>query len=151
MSTSTLEKPSVENLTLHIQQELEIAASPEKVFASVLAMVGPEMSLHDGKSMQMKLEAWPGGRWFRDLGNNAGHLWGHVQVIKPPNLLELYGPMMMSTAAISHVQYRLKPEGKGTRLILTHQAIGNISAEHREGLTKGWGMILQSIKDRAAR
>ena len=41
--------------------------------------------------MPFKLEAWPGGRWFRDLGNNAGHLWGHVRVIKPPALLEISG------------------------------------------------------------
>jgi len=26
--------------------------------------------------------ALAGGRWFRDIGNNAGHLWGHVQVIR---------------------------------------------------------------------
>ena len=41
----------------------------------------------------MKIEPWPGGRWYRDLGNNAGHLWGHVQVIKPPTLLEICGPL----------------------------------------------------------
>ncbi|HEX3702577.1 MAG TPA: hypothetical protein VHU82_04550 [Vicinamibacterales bacterium] len=35
------------------------------------------------------LEAWPGGRWFRDLGDNTGHLWGHVQAIKPPTLPEI--------------------------------------------------------------
>ena len=47
----------------------------------------------------MVIEPWPGGRWYRDLGNNAGHLWGHVQVIKPPTLLELCGPMFMSFPA----------------------------------------------------
>ena len=74
----------------------------------------------------MKIEPWPGGRWFRDLGETGGHkyghLWGHVQVIKAPTLLELVGPMMMSYAAVNHVQYRLKAEGDGTRLSFAHGA-----------------------------
>jgi hypothetical protein len=46
--------------------------------------------------MPMKIEPWPGGRWYRDLGDNDGHLWRHVQAIKQPTLLEIYGPLMMS-------------------------------------------------------
>ena len=44
----------------------------------------------------MKLEPWPGGRWFRDLGNDNGHFWGLVQAIKRPTLLEITGPLFMS-------------------------------------------------------
>jgi uncharacterized protein YndB with AHSA1/START domain len=99
--------------------------------------------------MPMKLEAWPGGRWFRDLGNNAGHLWGHIQVIKPPTLLEVTGPLFMSYAAISHVQYRLTEQGHGTRLALIHRAIGEIAPEHREGVAKGWEHMLTGMKSRA--
>ena len=36
----------------------------------------------------MKIEAWPGGRWYRDLGDDNGHFWGNVQAIKQPTLLE---------------------------------------------------------------
>ena len=78
--------------------------------------------------MELTLEPWPGGRWFRDLGNNTGHFWGHVQVIKPPKLLEIVGPMMMSYPVASHLQYRLTEEADGTRLTLIHQAIGLITA-----------------------
>ena len=74
----------------------------------------------------MKLEPWPGGRWFRDLGNNTGHLWGHVQVIKPPKVLELVGPTMMSYPVASHIQYRLTEQAGGTLLKFTHQAFGLI-------------------------
>jgi hypothetical protein len=38
--------------------------------------------------MPLKIEPWPGGRWYRDLGDNNGHLWGHVQASKRPRLLE---------------------------------------------------------------
>ena len=60
--------------------------------------------------MPMKLEAWPGGRWYRDLGDNNGHFWGHVQAIKRPTLLEITGPLFMSYAAMNNLQYRLSEE-----------------------------------------
>jgi Activator of Hsp90 ATPase homolog 1-like protein len=136
---------------LHIRQEIEIHAPMPVVFDSILEEAGPGFKSQDGTSMKLRLEAWPGGRWYRDLGNNTGHWWGHVQVIKPPTLLELYGPMFMSHAVISHVQYRLTEKADQTLLTLTHRAFGEISAEHREGVTKGWGKILSSIKSRAQR
>ena len=45
----------------------------------------------DGKPLPMLLEPHPGGRWFRDLGGDNGHLWGFVQSIKRPVLLEIWG------------------------------------------------------------
>ena len=93
-----------------IRKEIEIAAPIEIAFQAVLDELGPEGQMLDGQSLSMKIEPWPGGRWYRDLGNNAGHLWGHVQVIKPPTLLEITGPMPMSYPAVNHVQYRLKEE-----------------------------------------
>ena len=134
---------------LHIQQEIEIAAPPAVVFESMLEQLGPGGDTPDGKPMPMRLEAWPGGRWFRDLGDNAGHFWGHVQVIKPPALLEITGPLFMSYPAISHVQYRLTAQGKGTLLALTHRAMGQIAPEHRAGVNKGWEYMLSRIKNRA--
>jgi hypothetical protein len=134
---------------LHINKEIAIAAPVATAWAAMLEQIGPEMVMMDGTPMKMKLEAWPGGRYFRDLGNNAGHLWGHVQVIKPPALLEVWGPLMMSYAAVSHVQYRLKEQGRGTLLTLTHRAFGEISQDHRTGVNKGWEHILQQIRDRA--
>ena len=129
--------------TLHVVKEVLIAAPADVVFETILEPHGPM------NEMKMKLEAWPGGRWFRDLGNNTGHLWGHVQVIKPPKLLEIYGQMMMSYAATNHAQYKLESEGSGTRLKFTHQAIGMIAADHREGLTKGFQFWLERIRQLA--
>ena len=140
-----------EKLTLHIQQEIDIAAPAAVAFEALLEQLGPAFDTHDGKPMPMKLEAWPGGRWYRDLGNNTGHLWGHVQVIKPPTLLEITGPLFMSYPALSHVQYRLTEQGRTVRLTLTHRALGEIAPEHREGVAKGWQHMLQRIKDRAKR
>lgn len=101
----------------------------------------------DGTPFPMKLEPWPGGRLYRDLGNNTGHLWGHVQVIKPPTLLELCGPLFMSYPAANSVQYRLIAEGNSTRLKFTHRGLGLITAEHREGVVEGWAHALKRIRE----
>lgn len=149
MTTTTQERETIE--TLDIRQEIEIAAPIEITFESVLEELGPGSVLPDGKPFPMKIEPWPGGRWYRDLGNNAGHLWGHVQVIKAPALLELCGPMPMSFPAINHVQYRLKAEGGGTRLTFHHRAMGLIPAEFRDGMPEGWAHGLNRIRELAER
>ncbi len=137
--------------TLHIVQEIVIESSPEIAFEAILDQLGPASEMPDGKPFPMKFEAWPGGRWFRDLGNNTGHHWAHVQVIKPPTLLELCGPMFMSYPAVNFVQYRLAPEGNSTRLKLTHRAMGLINEEHRTGVVEGWAYELKKIQENARR
>ncbi len=139
--------------TLEILKEEEIAAPIGIVFETILEQLGPYNETPDGRSMQMKLEAWPGGRWFRDLGNDAGHLWGHVQSIKAPTLLEIYGPLFMSTPATSNVQYRLTEEDGLTRVRFTHRAMGWIAAGDRDGVNvnKGWTLWMTSIRERAER
>jgi uncharacterized protein YndB with AHSA1/START domain len=132
---------------LQIRQETDIDAPVGVVFEALLEQLGPGSEMPDGRPLPMTLEPWPGGRWYRDLGNNSGHLWGHVHVIKPPKLLELTGPLAMSYAAINHVQYRLTEQGKGTRLALTHRALGEIPPEHRDGMPEGWHHILKRIRE----
>src|SRR6476660_654494 len=68
--------PAIENLTLSINQEIRVRASLEKTFAALLEQMGPLNTGPDGTSMKMTLEAWPGGRWFRDLGDDHGPYWG---------------------------------------------------------------------------
>lgn len=135
--------------TLSIQQEIEIFAPIETAWQAVLDQMGPKSEMPDGQPFPFTLEAWPGGRWFRDLGNSTGHLWGHVQVIKPPKLLEIYGPMMMSYPAINHLQYRLTADGSKTLLQLTHRAAGILDEKHRDGVSKGWNFWVKRMKDLA--
>jgi len=125
--------------TLEIVREEEIAAPIEVVFETILEQLGPENEAPGAGRMPLKLEAWPGGRWYRDLGNGAGHLWGHVQSIKTPTLLEICGPLFMSYPAISNVQYRLTEEDGVTRLKFVHRAMGSIS--HDPAIAQGWAHI----------
>ena len=149
MTTGTVQHQDIQ--AFEIRKEIEIAAPITIAFQSVLDELGNEAQMPNGQSLSMKIEPWPGGRWYRDLGNNSGHLWGHVQVIKPPTLLEIMGPMPMSYAAVNHVQYRLKDEGGRTRLTFVHTAMGLIRPEHRDGMPQGWQHWLERMRDLAQR
>jgi hypothetical protein len=140
---------AVEDLSMVITKEIHVRASLETTFAALLEQIGPGGDTPDGNPFPMKIEPWPGGRWFRDLGGNNGHLWGHVQAIKSPTLLEISGPLFMSYAVVSNLQYRLSESEGGTLIQFHHKAFGIIEEQHRRGLLKGWSHILEGIRDRA--
>ncbi len=139
----------VEDLTLNITEEIHVKAPLEVTFETLLEQLGPLMTGAEDHPMQMKIEPWPGGRWYRDLGDNNGHLWGHVQAIKRPTLLEIHGPLMMSYPVMSNVQYRLSEEPGGTLIKFHHMALGVIQDDHRQGMPKGWAQILARIKEKS--
>ena len=136
------------HLTLDLSQKIEIKAALGAVFQGLIRRLTEESSTPDNQPMPMVLEQWPGGRWFRDLGNGQGHLWGLVQVIRPPNLIEIHGPLFMSYAAAGHVQFRLTQVSGGTELSVRHRVLGMIEEDHRKGLSGGWDAVLQHVKRR---
>ncbi|MBA2458834.1 MAG: SRPBCC domain-containing protein [Gemmatimonadales bacterium] len=134
---------------LSINQEIHVNAPLEATFAAILQEMGPGFSGEDGKPLRMKIEARPGGRWYRDLGDDNGHLWGHVQAIKRPTLLEFTGPLFMSYAAVSNIQYRLSPADGGTLVAFKHSAMGQFPEDDRAGMTEGWADLLDRIRKTA--
>ena len=112
-------------------------ASLEVTFEALLEQLGPENDTPEGKRMSMKIEPWPGGRWFRDLGDGNGHFWGHVQAIKRPTLLEITGPLFMSYPVVSNLQYRLSEEDGGTLVKFHHIALGCDSGRSQTGHGEG--------------
>jgi hypothetical protein len=149
MSSMTAAVKGIENLTLNVTQEIYVRAPLDVTFAALLEQIGPGNETHDGQPMPLKLEPWPGGRWFRDLGDGNGHFWGQVQAIKRPTLLEITGPLFMSYPVVSNVQYRLSEENGGTLIKFHHTALGLITEEHRQGVVKGWSHILAGVLARA--
>jgi hypothetical protein len=146
--TTTLSE--IESLSFTVNQEIRVNASLEATFEALLEQLeANEMS--DGTAMPMKLEACPGGRWYRDLGNGNGHLWGHVQSIKRPTLLEFSGPLFMSYPIANNVQYRLSETDGVTTIKFRHSAFGLIDDAHRKGVEKGWDHINEQIRQRAER
>lgn len=147
--SGTLTEEAVQ--TLEVTKDEQIAATIDIVFETLLEELGPLNQRGDGVPLELKLEPWPGGRWYRDLGNNSGHLWGHVQAIKAPSLLEISGPLFMSFPVANNIQYRLTAEGNGTRLQFRHSAMGLIPAEVSQNVGKGWGMLFDRIREGAER
>ncbi|MEQ8209577.1 MAG: SRPBCC domain-containing protein [Lacipirellulaceae bacterium] len=137
----------LEEFKLDLTQSIEINAAIGDAYASLLKRLSVDSVTPRNEPMPMVLEQWPGGRWFRDLGNGQGHLWGFVQVIKPPTLIEIQGPMFMSYAVAGHIQFRLTQIADGTEIMLRHQALGDILPEHREGVVYGWQHVLESVKE----
>jgi len=139
----------LDSLTLNIVEEIHVRAPLDVTFEALLEQLGPHNDTPEGNPLPMKLEPWPGGRWYRDLGDDNGHLWGHVQAVKRPTLLEFYGPLFMSYPVSSNVQYRLSEETGGTLIKFHHTALGLIQDDHRAGVGKGWGHINASVRKRA--
>jgi len=149
MATTAAVQPGIQQF--EVVKEEEIAAPIDIVFETILEQMGPYNETPDGKPLLTKLEAWPGGRWYRDLGNNQGHLWGHVQAIRAPELLEIQGPMFMSSPVLSHILYRLTEEGGKTRVRFSHRAIGLIPLEVSDGarVGVGWSNMMSKMRERA--
>jgi Activator of Hsp90 ATPase homolog 1-like protein len=140
---------SIEDLTLNVTQEIHVRAPLDVTFTALLEQLGPHNEVKEGTPMPMKIEPWPGGRWYRDLGDNNGHFWGHIQAIKRPTLLEISGPLWMSYPAVSNVQYRLAEADGGTLIKFHHTALGLIQEDHRKGVSSGWSHIHESVRKRA--
>src|SRR5271154_765558 len=139
----------MEDFTLNVTLETFVKAGIEETFAAVLDQVGPLNQTPEGVDLKMKVEAWPGGRWYRDLGDGNGHFWGNVQAIKRPTLLEICGPLFMSYGVASNIQYRLSEVDGGTLIKFRHSAFGLIPEDHRTGVSQGWGHLMDGVKKRA--
>lgn len=140
---------SIEDMTLNITQEIRVRAPLATTFAALLEQLGPGNEQPDGTPMPFKLEPWPGGRWFRDLGDGNGHFWGNVQAIKRNTLLEIAGPLFMSYPVANNMQYRLSEEGEETVIRFCHSGFGLIQEAHRKGVSTGWNYMHEQVRKRA--
>jgi hypothetical protein len=137
----------IEDLTLNITEEIHVCAPLDATFAALLEQLGPLNEVAADRPLPMKLEPWPGGRWYRDLGDNNGHFWGHVQAIKRPTLLEICGPLIMSYPISNNLQYRLSEVDGGTLIKFCHSALGLIREDDR-GVASGWSYTHARLKAR---
>ncbi len=146
MTTTTA---PLDTQTFTITEEIAVRASIERTFESLLAQMGRYNVTPDGAPLPMVIEPFPGGRWYRELGNDDGHLWGFVQSIKRSTLLEIWGPLFMSTAATSNLQYRLSETPEGTLIKFTHTLVGPFPEDHRNKISTGWSSMHARVRQAA--
>jgi activator of Hsp90 ATPase-like protein len=140
---------ALDNLMLDLTEEIRVHALLEATFDALLEEMGPHNTGIGGVPMPMVIEARPGGRWYRDLGGDDGHFWGHVQAIKRPTLLEITGPLFMSMAVVSNLQYRLKEVDGGTLISFRHSALGFIPDDFRQNMMRGWSALHDRVRKQA--
>jgi hypothetical protein len=141
--------PVFETQTFTINEEIAVRASVEQTFASLVAQMGRLNQTPDGTPLPMVLELHPGGRWYRELGGDNGHLWGFVQSIKRPVLLEIWGPLFMSTGATSNMMYRLSETPEGTLIKFRHTVVGPFPEENRPLMASGWSAMHARVRKAA--
>jgi hypothetical protein len=139
----------LEHATIVISEEIHVEASLETTFTSLLVQMGRQNETPEGRPLPMMLEPRPGGRWYRDLSGDNGHLWGFVQSIKRPVLLEIWGPLFISTGATSNLIYRLSESGSGTLITFKHSLIGPVPDEFQQHMAPGWSALHQRVKKAA--
>jgi hypothetical protein len=135
--------------TFTITEQITVRASVEQTFQSLIAEMGRRNQTPDGTPLPMILESHPGGRWYRDLGGDNGHLWGFVQSIKRPSLLEIWGPLFMSTGATSNMMYRLSETPEGTLIKFRHTVVGPFPDENRPLMASGWSAMHARVRKAA--
>ena len=145
--TTTASATEIQTFT--IAEEISVRAPVERTFESLVAQMGRLNEAPDGTPLPMILEPYPGGRWYRDLGGDNGHLWGFVQSIKRPTLLEIRGPLFVSTAASSNLLYRLSETPDGTLIKFTHTLFGPFPEDHRPRLASGWTALHARVRKAA--
>ena len=140
---------ALEIQTFTITEDIDVRASIEQTFNSLIAQMGRLNEGPEGTPLPMVLEPHPGGRWYRELGGDNGHLWGFVQSIKRPTLLEIWGPLFLSTGATSNLMYRLSETPDGTLIAFTHKLIGPFPEDHRPKLAQGWAAMHARVRKAA--
>jgi hypothetical protein len=141
-----IDQLSLEQLTLTVTEEIRVGASLDTTFETLLEEMGPHNETPYGDKLPMRIEPWPGGRWFRDLGADDGHFWGVVQAIKRPSLLEICGPLFLSAPVMSNLHYRFAPVDGGTLITFRHSALGFVPDEVRKNLGNGWHALHARIQ-----
>lgn len=135
------EEASVE--PVQIEQEVIIAAAPERVFA---ALVEPDAWWHLRYARtpnRITLEPMLGGRFLQRFdGDDTGVLWAVVTWFEPGKRLVLSGTLDMAGAVAGTATFDLEPHADGTLLKLRHEAVGPIAAETRSSYTAGWNALL---------
>ena len=80
---------TLENLTITINQEIQVQAPLDTTFAALLEQLGlRQRNTGPGKSLNMKIEPCAGWKMVpRSRGWQRSHFWANVQAIKRPTLL----------------------------------------------------------------
>jgi DNA-binding transcriptional ArsR family regulator/uncharacterized protein YndB with AHSA1/START domain len=139
--------PVANLVTLNLEQEIDLKASPAEVFRAVTLDIGEwwgQPHLRDD-AWDIVLDPVPGGLVKQVTRDGGGSVMFMVQAVRRDRLLVLHGSMGIPKTIHMTVQFEFEPmKGGRTRLRLKHWAIGEFTSAFRDGFTKGWQDLLDS-------
>jgi len=124
-----------------IEQKVQIAAPPARVFDSLTRGVGRWWD-HSWAKGEVRMDARPGGRFEEVWSETDGALYATVTRVKQGEFLAFTGPMGMTGAVQNVMEITLEPNDGGTRLRLTHRALGELGDDTESNYSKGWTALL---------
>ncbi len=130
-----------------ITVETEIDAPPSEVWRALVqdtAAWWHEDYFIGGGPRKMIIEPRLGGRLYEDWGDGQGAVWATVTGVETEKWLLLSGELTKDFGGPARVltQFRLAPEGSGTRLTLTDCVYGRAGKETAASLEGGWQLLL---------
>ena len=135
-----------------IKAEIEIAATPERVFRSLTDPT--ELAAWWGSDEMYRTFDWmidlrAGGKWSTSaLGADGtkGTVDGEYIEVDPPKRLVYTWRPSWDDFQVTTVQYDLQPTATGTRLLVTHTGFGD-RAMAAAGTGEGWKRVLEWMGD----
>ncbi len=137
----------LESTSFHIEQEVELKASPERAWDALCDVNAWWSHRFDLPESSLELDPRPGGLfWQKSTGSN-GVVFGQVTFIEHGKKIRLTGPLGQTTPVTSVYEWELKPKGNASLLKLRHQCVGLISADAHQSYSHGWAQLWGHLRD----
>lgn len=131
-------------LSLDIRQETEFDASPDAVFTALTRDVHNWWIMRQtNPASTLSLLPKVGASLVERSPDGHEVIWGTLEEVRRPDRLYFSGRFAVMGAVAGRVHFDLEKIGSGgCRLVLTHQAVGNISEETQNSFNAGWGKLI---------
>lgn len=131
---------------LDIRQEHVLPAPPERVFAALTGEIGRWWTSpfrQAGADSRLTLEPRVGAPMLEVGPDGHEVIWARVEEIHAPERLYLSGRFAVVGAVAGRIHFDLAadPSG-GCRLVVSHQAVGRISADMQARFPVGWTELI---------
>jgi hypothetical protein len=128
----------------------------ERAFARFTAELGSwwplrSHSVGGARAVRCVFEERVGGEIYEELADGTRHVWGTVTLWDPPARTVFTWHPGREPDTAQNVELRFLPEGRGTRLELTHtgwERLGALARKARRGYPLGWTYVLNLWAER---
>ena len=136
--------PSANLVTLNMEQAIDFKTSASELFRALTLDIGEwwEVPTTPPDVRDVVFDPTPGGLVKQLTRDGGGTVLFTVQSILRDRLIVLNGTLGIDNVIMGTVRLELVARGGGTRLMLKHWAIGELSPAAKEGFTRGWKGLL---------